>query len=68
MNHAAAGHLFVCVCCNESCPELEASFDRELEGPVCQMCKTNLEMAKVYLAKKQIYPITHNSNNRIIQK
>lgn len=60
-----AGQLFVCVCCKEPAPEIEARYDKDYDGPVCQMCAINGSKAEAWLKVHRMSPATQRQHNRI---
>ncbi len=49
-----AGHVFACACCGENHPQAEATFDKQLGGPVCNSCKTDIRWATAWLKRASI--------------
>lgn len=59
-----AGEVFFCVCCESNANVAEASFDRALEGPVCEPCRKNLRAADAWLKAAGIKTVTQDHNER----
>ncbi len=64
-----AGTVFHCVLCKQDKPESEASFDPQLNGPVCEECKTELRWAEAWLKRADIRrPLVTTDLNEHLKK
>lgn len=66
-----AGELFRCACCGDESDQSEASFDEQLNGPVCDDCRKNIRGALAWMKEvwgRDVRPLCksdiNNSNHK----
>jgi len=64
-----AGYMFACVCCGENHCESQATFDKQLNGPVCDSCKVNIRWSTAWLKRAGIdHPVLESDLNDHLKK